>query len=262
MKPYKTYPSHGGFEIDVNVLTGKSIEYKKAFAFMLIVKHHYTNSMIYDYSAKSLSGKLGISNYITETYTNRMIKLGYCHFDGKNSQHLQFISLNKIMPFRSRGAIIKLSDQSTINTIVEEINILILKNNFSNQDKLIKIKSDLNKSKIKDADINIKSYKKSLKYSYSHPEIKDERLIDFNVIGLRKLAQILGSSLNYAAYFVLRLAAKNIIKIKHIVKKYADFEFNQFSSDELKKSINKKSGYFYSYAGMTFHFLGSRIDFI
>ena len=263
-KAYKAYEKthkkpHGGFEIDIKFLTGKNLEYKKSFALMLIVKKHFTNSMVYNYSTESLSEKTGISKYIIETYIKRLISFEFCHFQGN---HLQFVSLNKIMPLRSRGEVIYISEKSTINEIVETLNILILKNNFSNQDTLRKIKNDLSNSRKQDAKINLKSYKKSLKIAEANPKIKDEKLIDFNVIGMRKLSQIIGSSLDYAARFIKNLLRKKLITIDRIVKKYANFEFNQFSSDELKDFINKKSGYFFSFNGCTYHYLGTQIEFI
>lgn len=255
----KTQKSHGGFEIDINFLTGKSLEYKKSFALILLLKKQFTNSLIYDYSPKNLSEKINISEYIIDKYIKRLISFDFANFQGKN---LQLVSLNKIMPLRSRGEVIHISEKSTIESIVEEINILIIKNNFSNQDKLRVIKSDLIKAKTKGAKINIKSYKKSLKIVSQHPEIKDGGLIDFNILGMRKIAQILGSSLDYAARFIKKLVRKKLITTKSIVKKYADFSFLQFSSDDLKKSINKKAGYFYFYAGCTYHYLGTQIEFI
>jgi len=259
MKQYKTYKSHGGFEIDINFLTGKSMEYKKAFAFILLIKKAFKNSIVYNYSPKKLSEKINASEYITEKYINNLVLADLCHFKG---EHLHFISLNKIMHLRSRGAVIHISEKSTIDSIVEKINILIIKNNFSKQDKLRTVKSDLINSKKKGAKINLKSYKKSLKFAEQHPEIKDERLIDFNIIGMRKIAEILGSSLDYAARFILNLVSKKLIQIKRIVKKYADFSSIQYSSDELKNFINKKSGYFYSFKGCTYHYLGTEIEFI
>lgn len=165
------------------------------------------------------------------------------------------------MPLRSRGTVIHISEKSTINDIVEQLNILILKNNFSNQDKLRKIKSDLSKAKKPDAKINLKSYKKSIRITEANPKIKDEKLIDFNVIGMRKLSILIGSSLDYAARFIKNLLRKKLITIDRIIKKYANFEFNQFSSDELKDFINKKSGYFFSFNGCTYHHLGTIIEF-
>lgn len=263
LNAYKYYKKqckkpHGCFEIDINYLTGKSIEYKKQLALILLIKNTYTNSVVYDYSPKSLSEKINVSEYVIKNYINRLVSVDLCHYSGK---HLQFVSLNKIMPLRSRGEVIQVSEKSTIKSIVENINILIIKNNFSSQDKLRKIKSDLIKSKINGAKINLKSYKKSLKFAELHPKIKDERLIDFNVIGMRKISQILGSSLDYAASFIKNLVRKKIISIKQIINKYADFEFRQFSSDELKKAINKKSGYFFCFNGSTYHHLGTEIKF-
>lgn len=257
-RQYKTYPSHDGFEIDIAHLTGKSIEYKRLFAFILMVKHEYKNSMVYNYSSKELSKKLNLSIYVIETYVNRAFKADLCHFSGK---HLQLISLNKIQPYRSRGVVIHVTDESTIKSIVEQFNILIIKHNFASQDTLRTVKSDLIKASTPGAKINPKSYKKSKKIASKIPGIKDERLIDFNIIGMRKLSSILGCSLNYAARFIKLLVEKGIVKTEKVVKKYANCEFSRFSSEELKKSLNKKAGYFYSYLGFTFFYLGTKIEF-
>lgn len=46
---------HNGLEIDINYLTGKSIEFKRSFTLMLIVKKQYKNSMVYNYSVRVLT---------------------------------------------------------------------------------------------------------------------------------------------------------------------------------------------------------------
>jgi hypothetical protein len=252
---------HGGYEIDIRHFIGKSIEYKKSFALLMLVKKQFTISMIYDYSPQSLSQKMNISKYIIETYINRLLKVDYCHFTGRKNQHLQFIGLNKIMPERDKGCVIQITEKDNINSIVEKINIELLKNNFNNQNKLINIKSDLIKSETKGAKISKYKLEKAKQYADKHPEIKEERLVKSHIIGCRKIAQILGSSLKYAADFLNTIAKKGIVKLKNIVTKYADFEFNQFSSDELKKSLNKRSGYFFFWRGATYHFQGTEIYF-
>jgi hypothetical protein len=255
---FRTLPSHGGFELDLKHLTGKSIEYKRLLAFLLLVKRTFKNSMVYNYHPKELSAKLNVSQYVTETYVNRLLKSGYAHFEGR---HLQFVSLNKIMPLRSRGAVIKLTDLDNIHSIVENINILIIKHNFKAQDKVRTIKSDLIKGKTKGKKVNLKSYRKSVQAVIDCPKVGDGKLIDYNILGMRKVAQLLGCSLDYASRFINSLVKRKIIKIKRMVYKYANVSFKRFSSDEMKSSINKRSGYFYSYLDSTFHYLGTKIVF-
>ena len=250
---------HGGLEIDINFMTGKSIEFKRSFALMLLIKKAYRNSMVYNYSAKNLSEKMNLSVYVTDKYINSLLKNGYCQFHGP---HLQFISLNKIMSRRDKGIVLQIPEKSTINSIVENIEILIIKNNLKKQDKLRTVKNDLTIGRKKDAKINLKSYKKSVKFAESHPEIKDEKIVDLNVLGMRKIANLLGSSIGYATAFIKKLVDKKLILVKRIIKKYANFGFNHFSSDELKSFINKRGGYFYSYKNNLFHYLGTEIVFL
>lgn len=254
-----TKHSHGGFEISIEHLIGKSIEYKRNLAFILKIKLLFKSSMINNYNIKELASKLNLSQYIVETYITRLLKCDFCHYLGK---HLVFVSLNKIMPYRSRGMEFHITPNESINSIVEKLNIEILKNNFVKQDYVRVIKNHLIKAEIKDAKIDLKSYRKSKKAIIKYPGIENGSLIDRNVIGLRKLSKLLGSSLEYACRFVSKLVIKGLITTKHVIKKYSNRDFSMFSSDELKSCLNKRSGYFFFVGGMTFHYLGTYIDFI
>jgi hypothetical protein len=254
----KHKPSHNGIEIDVRQLTGRNVEYKRQFAFMLLIKSKYRNSMVYDYSPRTLSNKLNLSVFVTEKYITGLLKLGYCHFKGS---HLQFISLNDIMPYRQHGEVIIVNKNDGIQNIIEQINILIIKQNITNQNTLIQVKSDLIKA-TSNQRIDLKSYRRSQKFAKSYPKISDERLTEFNVLGMRRIAELLGCSLYTASQFINRLVTKKLIWIERVITKVKNLPMFDLSSSEVKSGLNVTLGYFYSFMGVTYHYMGTRIEFL
>ena len=85
--------------IDIGSLEGESTEYKRKLSFILKVKSIYKNSIVYDYTPKSLANKINVSEYMVNKYIPLIEKMDMCRYEGK---HLVFNSMNRVFEKKFR----------------------------------------------------------------------------------------------------------------------------------------------------------------
>lgn len=207
-----------------------SIEEKRAFALVLKLKAKHTNSIIYNFSYKTISKKANVSEYFAKKYTDIILNRKWAFVNEKNE--FVILSLKKIFnDNRFKEYAIWINENDKVSDIVDKMNFVLLKKNVSNQKRAYTFKSydqyariDCPKSKL-----SLKDYKRLVKQRRYNPELFHGAFIEGSIIGLRRLAELLNCSVSSAQRFLKRIAQKGLVKLEEQIErikegvKYAKF---------------------------------------
>lgn len=241
-------------------ISSLSIDDKRAFALLLKIKAKYSNSRVFDYSISSLSKSINVSRYSVQKYVDTIISNGWGYIT--NNDQLVMVSFKKIF----KGATFKeysvdIYPNDTINEIVDKINFIILKRNISQQDYVKTFKGyehyssiDCNKKKL-----SLKDYKKLKRVRKNNPSLLRGVFVDFNVIGMRKLAKLLNCSLSSASSFIKRLVKDGLIVISHVKELVKKSVWRSASNETIHQSNKSSFGYYYTHNNNLYRFIGTRV---
>lgn len=244
--------------IDIDSLKGVSINEKRKLAFLLKVKAMYVNSRIYNYTPKTLSNKLKVSEYIVKKTVACLEKDNMCYLEGG---HLVFCSLNRIFTKNHRRTDFKISPKDNIKSIVDKIDWLLLQKHIADQDYVRKKKSNVLKIKQPHSSVTAKEVRQAQK----DEELLREGFSDRNVIGMRKLADILGSSTWKALKLVKDKSDQGLINTRKLIvcvnKKHNDRVFRDKTMFGLSDSevYRKNYGYYFNHKGKSYRHMGTEI---
>lgn len=243
-------------------------EEKRAFSLLLILKKHSSHGRLWNYSAIELSKQIGISKYCLEKYVNILKKRKYCY---ENKQgDLVLVSLSKIMENRKQARIV-ICEKDSINNIVDKINYLLLRFSFSQQDFVRRLKrNELEAKDVKYRSINnlsrteilefLKERKACVKIKKLSGKTTRGELLDYNIVGVRRLSQILNCSTKKTVCFLDVLKKNNVINTQEVVRLHCRNVRGDFNYIEYKESINKKAGYLFKVGSFVYLHLGTRIN--
>jgi len=261
-KPFDRSKEEASINLSPYLIQSFKYKDRKSFAFYLKLKQSFTNSRIYNYSAMSLSKKIGVSYYNTKKHIDFLLDNNYAYFEGAD---LMLVSINKISKFRRfRKWAILIKKDDDLNEILNSMNILLLKHSLEKQEYVRTAKRNdqaacgvRNKTKM-----TLSLYKKIKKIRRYQPELIHGSLRDYNIVGVRKLSEILGCSIDTAAKFLLKLERSKVIKrqvIKGVIRKGNDT--TGFSNISYKEVFGESYGYIYQVGNCILFILGTSIQF-
>lgn len=248
-------------------------EEKKSIAFLLKLKQHSISGRIWNYDPIFLSGSIGVSVYNVKKHISYLLDKKYCYINKQGD--LVCLSLDKIMETetKKRKYSVFVCSENTINDIVDKINYCVLKFSFSRQDYVRRLKRNeqeaydvrfekperLSREEIKNF---IREYKRRKKVLKSNSKITHGELLDYNILGLRKLSVLLNCSTKKASSFVDNLRKKGVVKTTEVVSVFARGVNKNFSCEEYKDSVGKRAGYLFRVGSFVYLHLGTRFELV
>jgi hypothetical protein len=245
--------------VSVDDLVSKDLNYKKSIAFLIKVKMHFANSIVYDYNPKKLAIKIGVSEYLIKKHVDSLFKLNMCRTEGR---HLVFRSLNKVFINYKRKHSIDIDKSISVNNIVSEIDWLILQQNVNQQNYAYLEKADI---RLMEAGRYLDCDTKKIKRLAKKRDKLREGLSKNNVIGMRKLALLIGSSTSRALKLIHErkrdgyLRTRKVIVglgIKHTNKQRTDRMVYGLDDIEMQK---KYFGYYFRIGNTAYRYLGTQL---
>ena len=240
---------------------------KKAFALLLKIKQRSIDGRVWNYDPHILSREIGVSAYTIKKYIPTLVSNGYCYFNKQGD--LVCLSLDKIMTGARKSVVIVYSLDS-INNIVDKINYSVLKFSFSQQQFVRRIKrnekeandarfTNISNLRIGVAKDFLKERKACAKMKKSSGINTHGELLDYNILGMRKLSKIMNCSTKKACCLIKTLRVKNIIRTKNVVDVYKKNVSGNFCSEEYKNSIGKNAGYLFKVGSYIYLHLGTMV---
>lgn len=267
----KIVPEEGTSILRVNPMffLNLSSKEKKAFAILLKFKAYSSHGRIWNYNESSMSKKLGISKYCLEKYVKIMTWKRFCYTNKQGD--LVLVSLDKIMGSK-RDYRIVVCDNDSINNIVNKINYSVLKFYGSRQDFVRRLKryeqqakdpkfsnpSNLSRSEVSEF---LKERKACAKIKRNRGTIVRGEFFDYNIFGIRKIAEILNCSTKKAICFLNVLKEHNVIKTKQKVLISSVCYGGFYGSEYYKDAIKKEVGYCFRHGNLIYRHLGTEIIF-
>lgn len=244
---------------------------KKSIAFLLKIKQYSINGRVWNYDASTLSKEIGVSVYNIKKHVSFLLGKGYCYINKQGD--LVCLSLDKIMETQTkkRKYSVFVCSNNTINDIVDKINFCVLKFSFSRQDYVRRLKRNeqeaydvkfdkperLSKGEAK---AFLKEYKRRNKIVESNSKITHGELLDYNILGLRRLSVLLNCSTKKASAFVSVLRDAEVIKTQEVVSVFARGVNKNFSCEDYKDSVGKRAGYLFRVGSFVYLHLGTRFE--
>ena len=248
-------------------------EDKKSIAFLLKLKQYSISGRIWNYDPLTLSKEIGVSVYNIKKHVSYLLDKGYCYLNKQGD--LVCLSLDKIMQTQTkkRKYSVFVCYENTINDIVDKINFCVLKFSFSRQDYVRRLKRneqeayDVKFDKPErlangEAKAFLKEYKRRKKIVGSNSKITHGELLDYNILGLRKLSVLLNCSIKKASCFVSVLRDAEVIKTQEVVSVFARGVNKNFSCEDYKDSVGKRAGYLFRVGSFVYLHLGTRFEII
>ena len=272
-KKFDRNESSAVIKIDPSFFEDLNNEDKKSMAFLLKLKQHFISGRVWNYNALTLSKQIGVSVYNIKKHVNFLLENGYCYINKQGD--LVCISLDKIMQTQTkkRKYSVFVCYENTINDIVDKINFCVLKFSFSRQDYVRRLKRNeqeaydvkfdnperLSKGEAK---AFLKEYKRRNKIVESNSKITHGELLDYNILGLRRLSVLLNCSTKKASYFVSVLRDAEVIKTQEVISVFARGVNKNFSCEDYKDSVGKKAGYLFRVGSFIYLHMGTRYEII
>jgi len=252
------------FLLHPDIINKFSFKERRSLAFMLKLKLSFTNSRIYNYSASSLSKKTGISYYNVKMHVGFLVKNNFAHFVGDD---LLIHSLDKICRGTKRRKEWSVTVQKTqsINDIVSSLNYILLKYNLKTQDYRRKIKRNetLARKRLNTYErfnYRLSDFKKQRDLVKYNPNLLHGSLVDYYIVGSRRLSEILGCSHDKASSFLNELSRFGKIKRSEVVVELQRGVRGYFNGEEYKNIIGRRAGYVYRIGTTVYANLGSKIE--
>lgn len=192
-------------------------------AFYYKLKIKFINSVIYNYSCRSLADKLNISHNTARKYINFLIKKG---FIVKQENHFKIIKLDDLIFKYNKNKKYK----ETL--IFNDSDISISKIKYLLYGKVIEKRARQQSYVIKKRDCDLRT-----KINYSGQRVKK---IFFSY---EKLSHLLGITNGSVKRLLEFLVEYGIISKKYYIEKYIDCKYSEYKF--LKKQFNLNQGYFY-----------------
>lgn len=222
MKSGKSYKI-SAHKLNISFVRSLNREQKQALALILLLKNEHTNSIVYDYNATALSKKLNVSRY----HINKLVRLIIANRWGRITKHghLRLLSFKKIYDGhlnenerKEYSRIGNIDHNSTISDVVDLINFRVLEQNLSQQRYRRIMKCNHIMSKTKGAALGIKDYKALNKALVKYPNLLDGAFVNFEYMGMRRLAHLLNCTLDTARLFLIRLVKRGAVTIKKVCR--------------------------------------------
>ena len=184
-----------------------------ALSFYHLIKRKYRNSRIYDYTAVSLSIKLGISPYLIRKYINQLQDLNMVKWYGKS---LQFVSIYKIKESinikSTKKCTIWINENYSISDIKAVLTAKYLEFKASQQVKRIDEKID--QRNIATGNLKGYSYKRIKELIKISRNVPNDESIDFDLrISYQGLAKELNTSKSTIKRLIDRARELNKLKV-------------------------------------------------
>ena len=245
-----------GLWIHTEEFAGLSRTYKMAIAFSCKVKSRYRNSIVYDYSPKSLANKINLSEYIVKKYVDILIKSDLCFKEGNN---IVFRSLNKVFERRLRRNYLVISDGQSLSEIVTSIEWLAVKRHLAQQQYMISLKADIVSTTL-DVPMKLKSAKALIKKRH----LIREGFYGNMIIGMRKLSMVIGSSTWKAMMLLRQKESEGEIETRKVYHRIgSEYRRKQFDVATGRFTQNEEQsqtfGYYFRCGNYGMRYLGTEI---
>lgn len=232
---------------------------KMAIAFSCKVKSRYRNSIVFDYTPKSLSHKINLSEYIVKKYVSKLMDMGLCFTEGNN---IVFRSLNNVFTKRLRKSLLVISNGQSLSEIVSNIEWLAVTRHLAQQQYMISLKADI-LSTTEDVPMTLKRAKVLSKKKH----LLREGFHGNMIIGMRRLSNIIGASTWKAMLLLRKKEAEGEIdtrKVYHRIgqkfrRKQFDIATGRFSWHEEE---SQSFGYYFRYGNFGMRYLGTEITLL
>ena len=248
-----------GLWIHTESFSTLSRDEKMAVAFSCKVKSRFRNSIIYDYSPKSLAQKINLSEYIVKKYVGILIRDNLCFTEGNN---LVFRSLNNVFTKKLRRSLLLISSGQSLSEIVSNIEWLAVMRHLSQQQYMISLKADI-LSTTEDVPMTLKRAKVLSKKKH----LLREGFHGNMIIGMRKLSSVIGASTWKAMLLLRRKESEGDIetrKVYHRIghtfrRKQFDIATGRFSWHEEQ---SQSFGYYFRSGNFGMRYLGTEINLL
>jgi hypothetical protein len=246
-------------KIDLSFYGSLDLKQKRAFCFLLAIKQKYANGRVFDYSPSSLSKKLHLSVYNVKTYVSCLKEFGWAYIaengDLVTKKMINICGANKL------HTKITIHEKLPLNEIIDLLDFSLLREALHKQDYAIRHKrNELSESGL------MPEHKLTKKEWYAYKRaisanklLTSGALMDYNVIGMRRLSKVLKCSLGRAWQLIVKWSLKKKIRSWQCVGLFAKNVNGHFDGAEYKKLVGKNAGYLYSYEGNVYLHLGTGI---
>lgn len=245
--------------VSVDDMVSQNLNYKKSIAFIIKVKMHFANSIVYNYAPKVLSDKIGVSEYLVKKHVDALFKLDMCRTEGK---HLVFRSLNKVFTQYKRKQSINIDKNISVDDIVRELDWLILKQNVNQQSYAYSEKADI---RLMESGGFLNCDTKAIKRLVKKRKKLREGLSENNVIGMRKLAYLIGSSTSRALKLIRERKRDGFLKTRKVIVALRDKHTNKQRTDRMVYGLDdiemqkKYFGYYFRIGNQPYRYLGTQL---
>ena len=248
VKPFCRSKAKATFKLNLEYIEELSLEQKKVIAFVLKIKQQFANSRIYDYSPKTLSKKIGVSEYNIKKYVGCLIKNNQAYFAGNDVVIKSLDSIIEKNRYRSKSVLI-FKDYS-IKDIVSVIDLILIKREVNKQKFVRSLKCD---ERITSGAFTAphqhymtnKKYDRVRDYRKNNPQLLRGAYEKDEFIGVRKLASILNVSQATASKVLKHLEHLKLIKTERKVMVCSGVFMNTFVTSEQLNDAIGGVGYYY-----------------
>lgn len=248
-----------GLWIHTESFSTLSRDEKMAIAFSCKVKSRYRNSIVYDYSTKSLAHKINLSEYIVKKYVSKLMNMGLCFTEGNN---IVFRSLNNVFVKKYRRSLLVISSGQSLSEIVSNIEWLAVIRHLAQQQYMISLKADII-STTEDVPMTLKRAKVLSKKKH----LLREGFHGNMIIGMRKLSTIIGASTWKAMLLLRKKESEGCIdtrKVYHRIgqtfrRKQFDIAAGRFTWNEEQ---SQSFGYYFRSGNYGMRYLGTEIKLL
>lgn len=243
------------FRINPFEILSMTLDEKKLYALVLMLKQRYSSSHIWDASCHKLSTETGISYYRLKKYIPILIKKGYAKKIGKD------ILLNKLGENRTRKYAIVVSRKDSFLTVVDKLRLSVLQLNSDqqkyviNQKKHEKMRPDHEGSFL---GFKVEKDEWLSDHVEKHGEVRGSN-INYVLSGTRNLGRKLNESHRTTELFLRRAAQNMTIKKSRVIMPIKSFD-GIFNSDFYKDYVDGMKGHTYVKGGIIWCDLGTSIQ--
>lgn len=241
------------FRINPFEILSMTLDEKKLYALVLMLKQRYSSSHIWDASYHKLSTETGISYYRLKKYVPILIKKGYAKRIGKD------ILLNKLGENRTRKYAVVIARTDSFITVVDKLRLSVLQLN-SDQQKYVINQKKHEKMRPDDSFLGFKVEKEEWLKDHveKHGEIRGSN-INYVLSGTRNLGRKLNESHRTTELFLRRATQSQTIKTSRVIMPIKSFD-GKFNSDFYNNYVDGMKGHTYVKGGLIWCDMGTSIQ--
>lgn len=248
-------------KLGIRFLQKLSVEEKRAFAVVLKIKSKYTNSRIYNFSYVKMKDEFGLSYHNAKKYVDIIQQKGWGKLEKDTLKIFSFKTINDKR--RRKSTSIDITFDDVISSIVDKINLVILRWELNRQQFVVWAKEYEKKSNraCKRSDFNYNDFRKLIRIKNKLGKKIHVAYIDYLVVGYRKLAEVFNCSISYIHDFLHRMQKKGVLKIEEAVELIQTRVSSFINNENCPRTEKGEIGYFYVHRNNLYRHLGTKITY-